>query len=42
MRCFGPPGAKYYVTSRTCEPFSRNCFGWKDEEAVDRLNHIGE
>ena len=42
FRCAGPPGKKYVMTSRTCEPFSSDCFGYKgDDIPVDRVNHIG-
>lgn len=41
IRCAGAPGARYVVTSRTCHPFSINCFGYQPDIPVNRVNHIG-
>ncbi|KAI8477153.1 MAG: hypothetical protein J3K34DRAFT_455469 [Monoraphidium minutum] len=42
VRCTGPPGATFVASTRSCEPFSINCFGYLgDDVPADRLNHIG-
>jgi hypothetical protein len=42
VRCSGTPGQKFVATSRTCRPFSTDCFGYLgDKIPVDRFNHIG-
>lgn len=41
IRCTGAPGTRYVVSSRTCRPFSVDCFNNVPDSPVNRINHLG-